>query len=324
MNKPNYKFLLLCVSILILSSFLLTGCTKDEEIDEVEEKIEGKVEVVDDVQEVEKVNDFSKENQEIGNLTTEVYEITSFDETSKDGFHRFVFEVEGERNIPNVTASFRGELGAIRLTFKSIEQDNSGIGYQNAVDIKTDGVVRIYHNITPNENEEIYDIGVSKETKFLLHNEKIKDGKWKIFLDVEYPGELDLDIDVGSEEFGNEEQIIEGAISSDGARITNYSFGVEGSVFRFIWTVRGSQEKPIPEVRARYNDDGEIVVVFPDLDSDYIGRDSNEVDLMGNVEKVIWQRIGKETIYRFLLKEKKEFRLSSSLSPNQVILEIKR
>ncbi len=328
MKNINYKFLILCTFLLLVCTFLLTGCGKKAEVEEEKREQEEVVEKEEEVVEEESVvtGDFSKfstEAQEIGSVGNEVYKITSFSEEEMDGFHRFVFEVEGEQNLPNVSATYRAELGAIRLIFKAIEEDNSGLGYQRSSEINKQGVVRIFHNVSFNPEEEIYDIGVSKSTSFLLHSERVEDGKWKINLDVRYPGEVELEIDKGSQEFGVDEQNISGASASDGARITNYSFGVENKIFRFIWTVRGSEENPIPQVRARYNDDGDLLVVFPDLDSDYIGADSREQDLIGNLEKVVWQRTGSETVYRFTLKEKRDFRLSSSLSPNQVILEVK-
>jgi len=326
MKKIDYKFLFLCFLVLLASSFLLTGCTRiNEKVSKDEKKNVEKEKTEEEEKEDVVVGDFSKfsdKSQEIGNIGNDVYEISKFSEESKNGFHRFSFELEGGRNLPNVAATYRPELGAIRVTFRSIEKDNSGVKYQQSYPIDEDGIVRVFHNITPNENEEIYDIGVLKSTQFLLHSEKLEDNKWKINIDVRYPGEMDIDIDTGSEEFGTEDQKIDGATSSDGARITSYSFGVEDGAFRFIWTVRGSESKPIPEVRARYNDDGEVVVTFPDLDSDYIGRDSSEVSLIGSAEKVVWNRVGKESIYRFMVKGEKKFRLSSSLSPNQVVLEI--
>ncbi len=334
MKNTDSKIYLLCLFLLILSSFLLTGCGKKitpESLDEKEEVAEVVVEkeTIEEEKIVEEkeivVGDFSKfsnENQEIGNVGNDVYKITLFTEKPMEGFHRFVFEVEGSGTLPNVSVSYKPELGAIRLLFKEIEEDNSGLGYQKSYDIEKDGVVKVFHNVSPNSKEEVYDIGVAKSTVFLLHSKKLEDGKWQINLDVKYPGESDLEIDKGSDDFSSDEQSIEGAKSSDGARITNYSYGVEENTFRFIWTVRGSESKPIPEVRARYNEEGELTVVFPDLDSDYIGRDRNEAELIGNVESVSWNRVANETIYRFVLKEKKDFRLKSSLSPNQVILEV--
>jgi hypothetical protein len=325
MKKINFKFFAFCLFILLASSFLLTGCGKQIADEEIEEKdVVAKEEVGEERVEIP-VGDFSKfsnENQEIGSVGNDVYEIVLFEEKEMEGFHRFTFEVEGSDNLVNVLASYKPELGTVRLLFKEIEEDNSGLGYQKSYDINKEGIVKVFHNISPNSNEEVYDIGIAKSTVFFLHSEKLEDGKWRINLDVRYPGEFEIEIDSGSDEFGDEEQSIEGAKASDGGRITNYSYGVEENAFRFIWTVRGSESNPIPEVRARYNEEGELAVIFPDLDSDYIGRDSNESELIGNVESVSWNRVGNETIYRFVLTEKRDFRLSSSLSPNQVILEI--
>lgn len=228
MKKMNYKFLIFCALILLASSFLLTGCKKQEQ-EVVEEKKEDVVEQEDEKEEVEQesvtTGDFSKfsnKNQQIGNVGDDVYTIFSFSEKAMEGFHRFVFEIEESDNLPNVVASYRAEIGAVRLVFKEIEEDNSGLGYQKSHDINKEGVVRVFHNVSPNEREEVYDIGVAKSTEFLLYSEKIEDENWKIHLDVRYPGEVEVEIDKGSEEFGQEEQEIQGATSSEGARITNY------------------------------------------------------------------------------------------------------
>lgn len=332
MKKKDIKFFLLCVFVILASTFLLTGCfnrdvVEDEEVlndslQEGEYLNEGDAREVDDVV----VGDFSKfstQDQFLGESRGE-HEITFFTEKPMEGFHRFVFELEGDSQIPAVSATFRPEFGAIRLTFLGIEENTSGFGVQQSYDINEDGVVRIFHNVSFEENEAIYDIGVAKEAQFSLHADELDDEKWRVNLDVRYPGEVDIDIDEGREDFSKEEESLEGATSEDGARITNYSYGIQDNIFRFIWTVRGSQDKPIPEVNARYNDDGELVVTFPDLYSDHIGRDSNEVELIGGVERVSWSRSGDETTYRFVLNEKKGFRLVPSVSPNQIVLEIER
>ncbi len=325
MNKRDYKFLVFCLSILIASTLLLTGCMNDEQ-EEVVEDEKVKEDIVEETFEEELITgDFSKfsnQEQEIGEVSGEDYEITFFAEKPMNGYHSFVFEVEGGDNFPKVTAQYRPESGSIRLSFQEIEENKVGPRYQRAYDIDEKGVVRIYHNISPDEGVEIYDIGVVKPTEFYLHGEKLEGDKWEINLDVRYPGESDVSVDRGIDEFNTQEQRITGATSDDGARITNYSYTIEGSTFRFIWTVRGGEENPIPEVRARYNNEGELVVTFPDLDSDTIGRDAGEMALIGGLEKVVWNRLGDESIYRFVIGQEKDYRLKAFLNPHQVVLEI--
>ncbi len=332
MNKKGYKFFLFCIFILLASTFLLTGCvSQDEEEDVVVEDSLQEGEYLDERSQEEEVDEvvvsdfskFSTQDQFLGERGGK-YEITFFTEKPMEGFHRFTFELEGDSEIPEVSATSRLEAGALRLAFQGIREDLSGLDYQNSYDIDENGVVRIYHNVSFEESEEIYDIGVSQSAEFSLHADKLEEGKWRVNLDVRYPGEVDVDIDEGRVDFSTQEQTLEGATSDDEARVTNYSYGVQNNIFRFIWSVRGSQEKPIPQVNARYNDDGELVVTFPDLYSDHIGRNSSEVDLVGGVEKVSWNRKGDETVYRFTLREEKGFRIIPSLGPNQVILEIER
>ncbi len=325
LDKRDYKFFIFCFFVLIASTLLLTGCVNDEpeEVGDGGEIIEEKAleETFDDVV----IGDFSKfsnEKQEIGEISDANYEITFFTERPMDGYHNFVFEVEGGEILPRVSAQYRPESGAIRLIFQSIEENVIGPRYQQAYSINEKGVVRIYHNISPDEGVEVYDIGVVKSTEFYLYGKQLEDEKWEISLDVRYPGELDINVDTGIEEFTSEDQEIAGATSSDGARITNYSYTLDGNIFKFIWTVRGSEEKPIPKVRARYNKDEELVVTFPDLDSDTIGRDGGEMALLGGLEKVVWGRTGSESIYRFVVGEERDYRLKSVLNPHQIILEI--
>ncbi len=326
MNTRDYKFLIFCLAVVLASTFLLTGCLNRGEQEEVIEE-EVREDVVEEIFEEEAVTtgDFSKfsnQAQEIGELSGENYEITFFAEKPMNGYHSFVFEVEGGEELPKVLAQYRPESGSIRLTFQEIEENKVGPRYQRAYDINEKGVVRIYHNISPDEGVEIYDIGVVKSTDFYLYGQRLEDEKWEITLDVRYPGESNLSVDEGSDEFDTEEQRISGATSSDGARITNYSYTIEGQTFRFIWTVRGSEESPIPEVQARYNRDGDLTVTFPDLDSDTIGRDAGEMALIGGLEKVVWNRSGNESIYKFVIGEEKNYRLRSFLNPHQVVLEV--
>ncbi len=324
--KRKHGFFIFCLAVILFSSLLLTGCVNDSN-NKVEEDVvdENDAEVVEESEDEVVIGDFSnfsQDNQEIGRAWDETYNITFFSEKPMNGYHNFVFELEGAEILPNVSASYRSEIGAVRLTFDGIEENETGPGYQRAYNIENNGVVRIYHNISPEENEEVYDIGVSSPADFYLHYEEVEKGTWRISLDVRYPGEKSLDIDLGSDEFSDDEQEIYGATSSDGARVTHYSYTVEKNIFRFIWTVRGSEDKPIPSVRASYNEDEELVVVFPDLDSDTIGRDSGEMNLTGGLEKVVWSRVGEESTYRFLVGEKRGYRLASLLSPHQIILEI--
>ena len=325
LDKRDYKFFIFCLFVLVASTLLLTGCMNDNQ-----EEIEDDENVVEESAQEENFDDvvtgdfskFSNENQEIGESSDEDYEITFFTERPMSGYHNFAFEVEGGEILPQVSAQYRPESGAIRLTFQNIEENLVGPRYQQAYDIDEKGVVRIYHNISPDEGVEIYDIGVVKSTEFYLYGEQIGDEKWKVSLDVRYPGDLDVGVDRGIDEFSSEDQELVGATSSDGARITNYSYTVEGNTFRFIWTVRGSEEKPIPKVRARYNQDDELVVTFPDLDSDTIGRDAGEMALIGGLEKVAWNRKDSESIYRFVVGQERDYRLKSVLNPHQIILEI--
>ena len=195
---------------------------------------------------------------------------------------------------------------------------NSGIAYQGSRSINKEGITRIYHNISSDQTEELYDIGVSESTPFYLHYEEVSSGKWNIILDVKYPGESELDIELGSTEFSTEDQSISGSVADDGAAVTGYSFSVSGGQLVFVWTVTGSSSKPIPSVSADLGDDGILNVKFESVVSDKVASAASSIELPGNIGFTY-----SNSAYHFEVGADSEYKLSASTSPNQVELTVK-
>jgi len=306
---------------------------QDQKIEEVQEKEESKSK--------EKVTDykytgdtdfssFSIETQSVGELTEEEFSIQGVEQSKEDGFHRIVFTLkqkggEEEDSVgPFVTASYLSNLGVLRLDFQKISADSTGIGYQQEKRIDKDGVLRIYHNISAQADQEIYDIGVVSSTPFKLTSEYVKDGVWEVLFEVKYPGELAIDMDLGSEEFSREDQAIEGVGLKEGASITAYTYGRPSGLLKLVWVVTATGNNPIPSVKALFNNDGDLVVVFEELQLDrVVGSISGSVALSSGITLTA-ERTGDFSTYVFSnVPSDAQYKLSASLSPNQVSLEIK-
>ena len=343
--KKKYLDIFLLGAILLGSSFFLTGCSlkKNTEYDD------SKVDIVDIDEEDEEdttesnetstedeeaeeneessetedtdYSNFSRDEQTVGAENENEYSLTTLTDTAMSGFHRFSFTVEakeGATDILYVTADYRSSLSSIRMDLNGITSDNSGIAYQGSRSINKEGIARIYHNISSDQTEELYDIGVSESTPFYLHYEEVFSGKWNIVLDVKYPGESELDIDLGSTEFSTEDQSISGSVADDGAAVTGYSYSVSGGQLVFVWTVTGSSSKPIPSVSADLGDDGILNVKFESVVSDKVASAADSIELPGNIGLTY-----SSGAYHFEIGAGSEYKLSASISPNQIELTVK-
>jgi hypothetical protein len=236
------------------------------------------------------------------------------------GYHRFTFVLtakEDGEDLPYVIADYKPSLGSIRVDLNGVTTDSSGIAYQGSRSINEEGITRIYHNISSDQTEELYDIGVSNSTPFYLYYEEVSTGKWNVVLDVKYPGESDLEVDLGSSEFSTEAQEIEGGTSTDGAAVTGYSYSVSGGQLMFVWTVTGSASKPIPSVSAQLGEDGILDVEFESLVSDKVSGAVEDIELPGDIGFTY-----SSGAYHFEVGADSEFKLSASTSPNQVELAV--
>ena len=336
MKKKGVITILLLLAIGGLIFFLVRKPKEEVEVEENEdtqvEEVENGEEVVEEEvtekEEYEYTGDadfteFSSNKQVLGEETDAKFAIDELEDLSRDGFHQFTFTLTTEdEEEPFVTASYLSNSGVVRVDFQGISGDSTGIGYQQERRVDKEGVLRIYHNISADADQELYDIGVSKPTIFHLTSEQIEEGKWYVILQVKYPGAADVDVDLGSEDFSKEDQSIVGVTAEDGATISAYTYSGTG-LLKLVWTVTSQVDNPIPSVSATYNEDGELVVTFESLTTDRVAAFGDTLTLPSSIIAKV-ERVGDSSVYTFTgLKEVREYKLSASLSPNQVILEIR-
>jgi hypothetical protein len=333
----NKRFIWTVIILLALGTgiFFLTRRTKEEgskdtqeAVDEVERE-EGKTDEEEQPKyEYTGETDFSTfttDTQTLGEESEVEFSIESLIETSKDGYHEFIFtlKTEDEEGQPYVVSSFISNMSVVRVDFQGISKDSTGIGYQQEKLIEKDGVTKIYHNISAQQDQELYDIGVTRSTPFELTSEEISQGEWNVTLKVKYPGERTVEIDMGSTEFSTEDQTIEGISATENASITSYTYGSSSGIMKLVWSVGGQGDNPIPSVIASYNDDDELIVTFESLSVDRVSNISETMTLPFGITATP-ERTEQTSVYTFSgMDGRAEFRLSALLSPNQVILEIK-
>jgi len=273
-------------------------------------------------EETQTITGFSTESQTVGAASSSKYTIEEVSNTSHTDYHEFVFTLSSTgTDDPNVIAEYKSSLGVIRLDFNQIEKDSSGIGYQKEVSINKEGISRLYHNVSSDQTEELYDIGVTKETAFKLMSEKVGDN-WEITIYVQYPGESSSTVDTGSTAFSTQAQSITGVDAAKGATISSYTYGASGSVLKFVWNVSSTDANPIPTVNAAYDSENHLVVTFTSLKTDKVYLAVDGISLPGSLAMQT-EKSGESTIYTIGgFSSQAEYKLSASTSPNQVVLEI--
>jgi hypothetical protein len=269
-------------------------------------------------------SDYKNSSQSVGSKNSNKYRLKSVTDTSEDGYHSFVFVTQGATSevmdIPYVVVSYNSSQSAIRVDFAGMTKDTTGIGYQKSRAINKEGVVKLYHNISSDSTEELYDIGISKETVFKVTSKDLADNSWEIKVDVKYPGaSTTSDEDFGSDTFSKDLQSLDGALSADNAKVLSYSFSNAGGILTITYTVSGSSNRPVPSATAQMQS-SDLELVFTDVVTDAAYKSLDGKKLGGlNIET---SRSGNKSTYLFK-NVSKEFKLYGSKSPNQVVLEIK-
>lgn len=340
MKKKRTLTFLLLIAVGVAIFLLVRKPKEDVEVDEnediqVEEVKETEKEVAEEEEESEPeaeyeymgdtdFTEFSSDMQVLGEETEAKFAIEELEDVSRDGFHQFTFTLTTEdEEEPFVTASYLSNIGVVRVDFQGINGDSTGIGYQQEREIGKEGVLKIYHNISADADQELYDIGVSRATIFYLTSEQIEEGKWYVILQVKYPGAADVDVDLGSEDFSKDDQGIVGVTAEEGATISAYTYSSGTGLLKLVWTVTSQVDNPIPSVSATYNEDDELVVTFDSLATDRVAAFGDTLTLPSSIIAEV-ERVEDSSVYTFTgLDEVREYKLSASLSPNQVILEIR-
>ncbi|MBN2100820.1 hypothetical protein JW710_02920 [Candidatus Dojkabacteria bacterium] len=272
---------------------------------------------------------FSEQTQTVGNSSgkdSAEYDLMEINDTAMDGYHRFEFVLESdEEDFAEVEATLVSSGGYIKIRLDRVTSDSSGIPYQGQRTINKDGVVKLYHAVTPNEAEEVYNIGIDSDTSFYLHQGE----GLTVILDVKYPGTSDENESAveDPEEFSSGVQSLTGTNTTGDVRIGSYSWGVEGSVLKFTWSTSSASGNPTPPTTAEYiSADKKIVVKFGNVQKDSVLGSDNvfEADLSSPVERVEGSKSGGDNVYEFILAKGTEYRIYRTTSPNQIVIEIKR
>ncbi|MCC7290082.1 hypothetical protein IT417_02425 [bacterium] len=268
---------------------------------------------------------FSNSSQSVGNSgNSSQYTLKSVEDSKEDGFHSFVFNVQAKTSetmeSPYVVVKYMTSQGSIRVDLNGVTKDESGIGYQKSRNIDEQGVIRLYHNISSDPKEELYDIGVAKQTLFKIVSVEDAENTWKITLSVKYPGGNTTSETFGSDAFSKDVQAIDGGLKVDNSKVVSYSYSTAGGVLSLVFNVSGSTSRPVPSATAEYNSEGKLVLSFTSLVSDNVHNSLDGDDLGGF--GITTEKVGDKYVYTFN-GPTKEFKLYGSKSPNQVILEIK-
>ncbi len=326
--------------LLILSAFLLTGCTKkdveydsskidlvgtDEQTDDQPEKEESKESGDEDLGYLSNPDEYTKTKQSIGEKSEFEYTVEGLEDTPQSGYHAFTFNISStETTVPYVVVEPVLDKGVYRVILSNVIKDSSGIAYQQSKEVNKGAITGIYRAVTSVPNTSIYEIGFLGNNLFKLELEEIGENMWSVVVKVSYDLKYSPpNVDFGSTEFSNGLQEISGMESSDGARIASYSYSVSGGVLKFVFSVASGTSNPIPTVQAEYDEENILVVKFPSLASDKVAGWGSTITLPAGIQVAV-SRAGESSVYRFGgIGGSKDFRLSATQSPNQVIVEIK-
>ena len=339
MKKRLYVYIL----VLILSSVLLSGCTKKKSEDtdtqtdtsgtQQEEKEEEKPAEEKPVEEKEEspqdsgnLEGFGKEKVVLGQASDFEYILDSIEAKEGEEYYEFTFKISSSQDgavTPLFTVTPLPSKGVFRVSLTNIFDDNSTITHSKGVAINKGAITALTRIVTDSDTTRGYDIGVQGNNQFKVDMQQEGDSVWifsvKVSYDTNYSAPV---IDFGSTEFSSEPQKIEGVTSQQGAKIVDYSYIYSSGILKFSLEVASGASNPIPSLTAQYNDEGVLFVNFPSLEQDKVSQWGSVINLPAGV-KVEISRTGQESVYMFSgINNRKPFRISASQSPNLVIIEI--
>jgi len=340
MKKRLYVYIL----VLILSSVLLSGCTKkeseetdtktDTSVTEQEETEEEKPAEEKPVEEKEEspqdsssLEGFGKEKVVLGQASDFEYTLDSIETKEGEGYYEFTFKISSSQEgavTPLFTVTPLPSKGVFRVSLTNIFDDNSTITHSKGVAINKGAITALTRIVTDSDTTRGYDIGVQGNNQFKVDmRQEGNSSVWIFSVKVSYDTNYSAPtIDFGSTEFSSEPQKIEGVTSQQGAKITDYSYIYSGGILKFSLEVASGASNPIPSLTAQYNDEGVLVVTFPSLEQDKVSQWGSVINLPAGV-KVEISRTGQESVYMFNgINNRKPFRISASQSPNLVNIEI--
>ncbi len=268
---------------------------------------------------------FSEDDQSIGTSAAgSEYTLTQIVDTSMAGYHRFEFKLQSSKTtLPKIETSLVSSEQYISIKLDRVTSDQSGIAYQSARDIDENGVLRLYHGVTPIQTEELYQIGISKDAEFYLH----AGSGLSVILDVKYPGESSSSGSTVTdpETFSSGTQTLSGTNTVGDVKISTYSWSIESDVLKFIWTTSAPSGNATPATSAAYSSK-KITVTFGKVQTDLIAGGGLFESALADVATRVTgtKEADGDIVYTFTLAKDSTYRIYRTSSPNQVVLEIKR
>ncbi len=340
MNINMKKRLYVYILVLIVSSVLLSGCTKketkeedtqtdttvtEEEKKEEEKPAEEKQE--DNTQESSNLEGFGKERVVLGQESEFEYTLDSIEAKEGRGYHEFTFKISSSQEgavTPLFTVTPMLSNGIFRVSLTNIFNDNSSVTHSKGIVVDKGAVTGLTRIVTDSDTTRGYNIGIQGSNLFKVDVTEEGSGTWIFSVKVSYDTNYSApEIDLGSTKFSSDPQKIEGVTSAEGAKITDYSYIYSGGILKFSLEVASGASNPIPSVEAQYSDEGLLVVTFPSLEQDKVSKWGSTINLPAGI-KVEVSRIGEKSMYLFsgIGSQLKSFKLSASQSPNVVNIEI--
>lgn len=327
------KNILIYLSLLLVCSLLLTGCTKKNTPVDSEKEESPKVEQ-DNEKEEEKeqenesvsLDGFNKEEWVLGQASEYEYAVEEIIAEQGVGYHVFKFTISSsdqEATSPLFKVTPIPSTGVFRVSLVNIVEDNASVTHSKGIVVDKAGITGLTKLVTSSETKRSYDIGVLGLNELKVEMDDEDTGTWVFSVMVSYDNKYTPPtIDFGSTEFNSEPQEIKGVTTTEGAKVTGYSFIYSSGILKYSLEVASGASNPIPSVNASYDEQGLLVLTFPSLEQDKVSGWSKTISLPAGVSLEI-ARSGEESVYTFKgISDKKPFKLSASQSPNLVILEI--
>lgn len=326
------KYWYIYVVVLLLSTVLLTGCTRKTN-DIVEQDQDDTQEVVEDLPQDDTessssfdTSEYTKEETTLGQASEYEYTIREIRAEEKTGYHQFEFTLssrDGDAPTPLFTVTPILTKGVFRVSLTNIIDDNTSVTHSSGISVNKEGITGLTRIVTDSNTTRAYDIGVLGLNMYMVEVENDELGIWTFVVKVSYDTKYTPpSIDFGSTEFSPENQEIEGVTITQGAKITDYSYLYSSGIVKFTLEVSSGASNPIPSVTAAYDEEGILILTFPSLEQDKVSTWGSTIDLPSGLTVSI-SRAGEKSVYSFSgISNKKPFRLSASQSPNVVIVEI--
>ena len=332
------KNIFIYILVLLLSSVLLTGCTKktEEESDtkdtvkneEEQESTEEESKEDEDLGYISDDEGFTKVKQSLGESSDFEYKMEKIGGSQQEGYHEFLFTVSSTQDgatVPYIVVEPVLASGFLRVTISNIFSDTTDISHTSGITVNKGAISTLTRTVTSAENTRVYSIGVSGTHTFKLELEESGDGTWIFAVKVSYDTKYSAPtIDYGSTQFSSDLQSIEGVTATQGAKISNYSYIYSGGILKFSIEVSSGASNPIPSVSGEYNESGILEIAFPSLETDKVaGWASSKSKALAAGVTLSVSRSGESSVYSFSgISGNKPFKLSATQSPNLVIIEI--